>query len=63
MFVGIDVAHDPLKKDASVLGLVATLNNECTRYVSICRVLKVHQEVADNLRSAFEEAMEAFNVV
>ncbi|OXA64113.1 Protein argonaute-3 [Folsomia candida] len=62
MFVGIDVAHDPLKKDASVLGLVATLNNECTRYVSICRVLKVHQEVADNLRSAFEEAMEAFNV-
>lgn len=63
MFVGIDVAHDPKKKHPSVLGLVSSLNNECSKYASFCRILKVHQETADSLRSCFVEALETFKEV
>ena len=60
MFVGIDVAHDPLKKNPSVVGLVASLNNVCTKYVSICRMQAVHQELVDNIRTAFIDALATY---
>jgi hypothetical protein len=63
MFVGIDVAHDPLKKNASVLGLVANLNNECTKYFSVIRIMKVHQEISDGLQSAFSDLLDEFVAV
>ena len=55
MFEGIDVAHDPLKKKPSV-----SLNNVCTKYVSICRMQAVHQESVDNIRTAFFDALATY---
>jgi hypothetical protein len=63
MFVGIDVAHDPKRKNPSVLGLVATLNNECTKYVSVTRTMKVHQETADSMQSAFIDVLNQYKIV
>ncbi|CAL8139170.1 unnamed protein product [Orchesella dallaii] len=60
MFVGIDVAHDPLKKDPSTICLVASLNNECTQYYSRASTTKVHQEMADSLRIMMEDALKHF---
>lgn len=61
MLVGIDIAHDPRKKQPSILGLVASLNNQCTRYLSLTRTMKKGQEErSDILTSAFEEALETF---
>ncbi|CAL8071261.1 unnamed protein product [Orchesella dallaii] len=63
MFVGIDAAHDPLKKDPSTICLVASLNNECTKYYSRAATCKVHQEMADNLRIMMEDALKKFREV
>jgi len=60
MFVGIDAAHDPLKKDPSTVCLVASLNNECTKYYSRSATGKVHQEMADSLRIMLDDALKCF---
>lgn len=61
MFIGIDAAHDPLKKDASVMCLVANLNNECTKYFSKSTISKVHQELADSLQLLTKDALHMYN--
>jgi hypothetical protein len=63
MFIGIDAAHDPLKKDASVMCLVASLNNECTKYFSKSSASKVHQELADSLQLLTVDALRVFHKV
>lgn len=63
MFVGIDVAHDPLKKDPSVICLVASLNNGCTKYYSKSKTTKVHQEMGDSLGPMMIGALEMFKQV
>jgi len=63
MFVGMDVCHDPKKKLPSVAALVASMNNECTRFVSKVIIQRVHQEQADTLRPAFEDLCESFVAV
>ncbi|ODM94354.1 Protein argonaute-3 [Orchesella cincta] len=60
MFVGIDCAHDPHKKDPSTVALVASMNNECTKYYSRTAKCKVHQEMADNLGIMMEDAMKYY---
>lgn len=57
MFIGIDAAHDPLKKDPSVICLVATMNNACTKYFSVSHTSKVHQELADSLEKLTKNAL------
>ncbi|ODN00145.1 Piwi-like protein 1 [Orchesella cincta] len=63
MFVGIDAAHDPLKKDPSTVCLVASLNNECTKYYSKAASGRVHQEMAESLRGMLEDAINYFQSV
>jgi len=47
MFVGIKVAHDPLRRHPSVVAMVASLNNEMTCCFST-KVLKVQQEFTNS---------------
>lgn len=63
MFVGIDAAHDPLKKDASVICLVASLNRECTKYYSNSKTSGVHQEQSVALRGMMKEALQEYRQV
>jgi len=63
MFVGIDVAHDPLRRHPSVVALVASLNNEMTRYFSTTKVLKVQQEVTDSLKPGMKDLLQQYYAV
>jgi aubergine-like protein len=60
MFVGIDSAHDPLKKAQSVMCLVASLNNECTRYFSKSATGPSHQELGSEIHLMMQEALEKY---
>jgi len=57
MFVGVDSAHDPLKKAQSVMCLVASLNNECTTYFSKSITSSTHQELAPGVHLMMGEAL------
>jgi len=63
MMVGIDVYHDVRKINSSVIGLVASLNNSCTRYFTKTHFQRVHQEIAENMRSLFMEILDAYHEV
>lgn len=60
MFVGIDVYHDVRKVFPSVVGLIASMNNSCTKYFSKVCIQRIHQEITDNMQPLFSEALESY---
>jgi len=49
MVVGVDTYHDSAKKDRSVGGFVASMNQTLTRYYSNCAFQSSHEELQNNL--------------
>jgi aubergine-like protein len=60
MFVGIDTYHDPKRKDKSVLAMVGTLDNECTKFYSTVALQTPHQEFGDSLGVLFTKVLNAY---
>ena len=60
MFVGVDVYHDPKRKNPSITALVAAMDTKCTSYFSKVILQKPHQESAVTLQTIFCQAVEAF---
>lgn len=63
MFVGMDVYHDPRKRNNSVLALVASINEAQTKYFSRIVTQRAHQEVGDSLRGIFTDCLHSFRQV
>lgn len=63
MVIGMDAAHDPTRKNPSVIALVATLNQKCTLHFSRCSLQPVHQEICTSLRVMFKDALDAYRKV
>jgi hypothetical protein len=63
MFIGIDVHHDVKKQFPSTVALVASMNNACTKYFTKVHIQRIHQEITDNMKPIFSEALECFQEV
>ena len=57
MVVGIDIYHDNTRKGGSIAGVVASMNDACTKYFSLSVEQKQGQEIMDALRIAFIEGL------
>jgi len=57
MVVGIDVFHDKSHKRGSIAGVVASVNQNLSRYYSTVAIQKGGQEIIDALKVAFMEAL------
>jgi len=57
MVVGIDVFHDKSHKRGSIAGVVASVNQNLSRYYSTVAIQKSGQEIIDALKVAFMEAL------
>jgi aubergine-like protein len=60
MFCGVDVYHDPKRKNPSVTAFVASMDTSCTSYYSRVIFQKPHQENLDSLIAVFVNALEEF---
>jgi len=60
MLLGMDVYHDPKKRNRSVCALVASLNPTHTKYYSRVMFQQAHQESVDSLKPIFIEALQSF---
>ncbi|XP_074597867.1 piwi-like protein 1 [Brevipalpus obovatus] len=52
MVIGMDAYHDPHKKSGSVLGFVASIDNELTSYTTRVFYQDVREEISSSLRKA-----------
>jgi hypothetical protein len=63
MFIGMDVYHDPSRRNPSVTGVVATINPTYTKYYSRVIFQSSQQESIASLRPIVADCMtEFFNV-
>lgn len=63
MIVGVDIYHDSAGKKQSVCGFVASMNRNCTRWFSRCRIHPVSQELVDGLKICMVSALTKFHEV
>ncbi|XP_052772354.1 piwi-like protein 1 [Mya arenaria] len=61
MVVGIDIYHDSAAKKQSICGFVASMNKNCTRWFSRCKVQPVSQELVDGLKFCLVSALTKFH--
>nr|KAG5694355.1 hypothetical protein BaRGS_002209 [Batillaria attramentaria]KAG5702279.1 hypothetical protein BaRGS_002946 [Batillaria attramentaria] len=60
MIVGIDTYHDSSKKGRSCGGVVASVNQDCTRYFSTVTFQMSHSELQDGLVVAMHPCLQAY---
>ncbi|CAL8111662.1 unnamed protein product [Orchesella dallaii] len=60
MILGMDVAHDLTRKNPSVIALIASINDSCTKYYSKSSFQQMHQEVSVSMRVLFIDALQAY---
>eukprot|EP00095_Tigriopus_kingsejongensis_P009109 maker-scaffold150_size309978-snap-gene-1.13 protein:Tk09109 transcript:maker-scaffold150_size309978-snap-gene-1.13-mRNA-1 annotation:"giwi protein" len=60
MVVGYDSYHDTASKGKSVGAVVASLNNDMTRYTSSCEFHANNEELLDHMRGSFFKAIQAY---
>mmetsp|Transcript_8287 Transcript_8287/g.8161 ORF Transcript_8287/g.8161 Transcript_8287/m.8161 type:complete len:110 (+) Transcript_8287:1557-1886(+) len=61
MVIGIDVFHDTVSKAQSILGFVASLNEEFTQYFNtIKKQDHIGQEIAGSVSVCFNEAINSY---
>ncbi|KAL5017639.1 hypothetical protein ScPMuIL_007228 [Solemya velum] len=60
MVIGVDTYHDASKKSCSVVGVVASINGNMTRYYSRVFFQQCHQEIADALCVPIVGALKKF---
>ncbi|ODN06625.1 Protein argonaute-3, partial [Orchesella cincta] len=60
MILGMDVAHDVSRRNPSVIALIASMNDTCTKYYSKSGFQRMHQEVAVGMRVLFMDALQAY---
>lgn len=60
MFLGMDVYHDPSRKNKSVTAVVASLNRCYTKYYTRVIFQQTQQETISSLRSVLTEALQTF---
>jgi len=60
MFVGMDVYHDPARKNPSVTGVVATISLTYTKYYSRVIFQSPQQESVASLRPVIIDCMKEF---
>ena len=63
MVVGIDIYHDAASKKQSICGFVASMNKNCTRWLSRCCVQSAGQELVDGLKFCLTEALTKYHQV
>ena len=63
MVVGMDSYHDSLNKGKSVGAMVASLNNQCTRYFSKTELHPSKDELMRNLNVLFVGGFASFSVI
>ena len=63
MVVGYDTYHDTVDKKKSVGALVATLNDNFTRFTSSCDLHESGQELTSNIRPAMLKALRKYKEV
>jgi len=63
MVVGMDVYHDSLQKGTSVVGVIASINNEMTRYYSRVIFQRTSQELVDSLGPVFTDCLRKYHEV
>jgi aubergine-like protein len=63
MVIGVDIYHDSAGKKQSICGFVASMNRNCTRWFSRCRVQPVSQELVDGLKICLVSALTKFHEV
>lgn len=60
MIVGIDVYHDPSKRNPSVSAVVASMNDTNSKWFSKAHLQEQSVELVDNLRQAFIDILQAY---
>ncbi len=63
MVVGIDTYHDTAKKNQSVVGFVASMNQRCTRWHSSVTHQMTQQELGEGLKMCMMRAIRRFHKV
>ncbi|XP_053125966.1 piwi-like protein 2 isoform X2 [Hemicordylus capensis] len=63
MVVGMDVYHDPSRGKRSVLGFVASVNQNLTKWYSRVVFQMPHQEIVDSLKVCLVSALQKFHEV
>lgn len=57
---GVDVFHHPTRKNLSVIGIVASLNVQCTTWYSQSFFQDKHEEITNTLRTGISNALKKF---
>jgi len=60
MVVGVDVYHDPSRRNQSIAGIVSSTNASMSRWYSTTCFQAPHQELIDALKPAFVSAIKQF---
>ena len=60
MVIGVDVCHDTLKGGRSVVGFVASINDNFTRYYSRVKFQASRQEVVDGIQTCITGALRRY---
>ncbi|CAG9327694.1 unnamed protein product [Blepharisma stoltei] len=60
MIIGIDVFHDTINRQNSVLGFIASLNDQFTKYYNTVKIHPSGKEIANSLGSCLGDALTAY---
>lgn len=60
MVIGMDAYHDPRNKSRSVLGFIASIDNQLTRWYSRCFFQDKKEEIASTLKTALIAALKRY---